>query len=76
MPGSGHSLPRRTPAAPPPPACAVRSLTAERLARGIREGLAGLRSYTAEAEGLAFRMAGEDGVAAAAALIERLAVEG
>jgi hypothetical protein len=58
-----------------PPPCAVRRLTADRLARGIRQGLLGLRRYTAEAEALAYHMSREDGVATAASIIERLATE-
>jgi UDP:flavonoid glycosyltransferase YjiC (YdhE family) len=53
----------------------VRRLTADRLARGIRQGLLGLRRYTAEAEALAYHMSREDGVATAASIIERLATE-
>lgn len=48
----------------------MRHLTAPRLASGILAGLAGLPRYAAAAEALAAEMAREDGVAAAAAIIE------
>lgn len=53
--------------APPP---AVHRLTTERLAAGIEAGLRRLGQYTAAAEALGEEMAREDGVAAAADIIE------
>ena len=48
----------------------MHQLTTARLAAGIEAGLRRLGQYTVVAEGLAEEMAGEDGVAAAADVIE------
>jgi len=50
---------------------AVRKLSAARLAGGILAGLRRLDQYTAAAEAVAYGMAREDGVAAAADIITR-----
>ena len=55
--------------------CAVRQLSAERLAAGMLAGLRGLRAYTAAAEELSIEMAQEqEGVEAAAAIVEAAAL--